>query len=114
MFDQIKQYYAQYKNPILLIALIGAAAFAYFTFFAESEPESLSRTQVSEQVGSGSELLQLLLEVRSIQLDDSIFSDPAFQELDSTVQELSPQPTGRTNPFAPLGAPDNTADTPEQ
>lgn len=51
----------------------------------------------------GREILALLADLKSVRLDDSIFSDPAFQSLQDTSVELTAEPKGRPNPFAPLG-----------
>jgi hypothetical protein len=50
------------------------------------------------------DFLALLLSVRNIKLDDSIFSDPAFASLhDSTIVLVPDGTEGRPNPFAPFG-----------
>jgi hypothetical protein len=50
------------------------------------------------------EFLALLLNVKKIQLNDSIFTDSAFVTLrDSTITLISEGNEGRPNPFAPIG-----------
>jgi hypothetical protein len=51
----------------------------------------------------GRDILALLADLENIRLDESIFSDPVFQSLQDISRELSPEPKGRPNPFAPLG-----------
>jgi hypothetical protein len=50
------------------------------------------------------DFLTLLLSVKSITLNDSIFSDPAWGSLhDSSITLVPDATTGRPNPFAQLG-----------
>lgn len=50
------------------------------------------------------DFLTLLLNVKSISLNDSIFSDIAFEHLkDSSILLIQEGKEGRPNPFAPLG-----------
>lgn len=51
------------------------------------------------------EFLNLLLNVRSIKLNDSIFADPAFDSLvDSSIVLVPDGNEGRVNPFAQFGS----------
>jgi hypothetical protein len=53
----------------------------------------------------GREFLSLLLNIRSLKLDDSIFSNQAFVALQDFSRPIPPDTNpGRPNPFAPLGA----------
>jgi len=59
------------------------------------------------------DFLAVLLSVKSIKIDDSIFSDPAFISLnDSTIELVSDGNEGRSNPFAPLGSDVSAVNTP--
>ncbi len=56
------------------------------------------------------DFLGILLSVKSIKLDDSIFSDIAFSTLRDSSITLTPDGTeGRPNPFAPIGVDKVTA-----
>jgi hypothetical protein len=51
------------------------------------------------------DFLTLLLNVKNIKLDDSIFADPAFNSLHDSSITLTPDNTeGRPNPFAQFGS----------
>lgn len=51
------------------------------------------------------DFLTMLLSVKGIKLNDSIFSDPAFSTLhDSTILLIPDGTEGRPNPFAPIGS----------
>jgi hypothetical protein len=52
----------------------------------------------------------MLLSVKSIKLEDSIFSNIAFNNLhDSSIDLIPPSNKGRVNPFAPIGYEDTLA-----
>jgi len=63
---------------------------------------------VSEPVQGGTtvdpELITMLIELRSIELDNSLFSRESFKSLKDFSIEISPQPVGRNNPFSPIGS----------
>jgi len=96
--------FTRYKASIILVAVIAVAFFAYSYFFAKPAEPLLSAEAVSGTTSVDQDLISLLLELRSIKLDDRIFSDPAFMSLQDFSQELVQEPIGRVNPFAPLGA----------
>lgn len=50
------------------------------------------------------ELVATLLELRSVTLSGTIFSDPVFQSLKDFGVQIVPEPAGRANPFAPLNS----------
>ncbi len=95
------------KNIIFLTIFLVASFYLYSYFFSkETETEisgSLSVTTpegVSRTVGG--DLLVILSDLRTMKLDDSIFSDPLFRSLKNFRVELSSEPVGRDNPFAPI------------
>jgi len=90
---------------------------AYVFFFGgdKAEEDALVSTSpdasTTESGASGAGLviaqdfLSLLLNVKSIRLDDSIFADPAFLSLrDSSIMLIPDGTEGRPNPFAPIGS----------
>ena len=96
MIDIIKQ-----NKIILIVLVIIIIGFAWFGL-ADRQPttsvlssESRGDASVAEQ-----EILRLLLDMRSIKLDSSIFENPAFGSLRDFSREIVPEPVGRTNPFA--------------
>lgn len=52
----------------------------------------------------GEDLLTALALLKTISLDTSVFTDPVFESLSDWGKAIPPQPAGRRNPFAPLGA----------
>ena len=101
------------------IIIIGAAAVllvgGYVFYASRSAPQPDLVTNAPSGVATlpassstsgvvGSDFLTLLLDVKNIKLDDSIFSDPAFTSLHDSSIVLTPDTdTGRVNPFAPIG-----------
>jgi hypothetical protein len=97
-------------TPLIKKIIAGAAIvivlFAlYRIFFGGPEEAPLSsETPSGLPAGEEGDLLSLLLELRSITLSGAIFSDAAFQTLQDFTVNLVPEPVGRRNPFAPIGA----------
>jgi len=58
----------------------------------------------TEGLSVSDQFLRLLLSMQDIELDQSIFVDPAFTNLkDFSVQIIPRNNEGRVNPFAPVG-----------
>lgn len=104
------------RNVIIFVAIGGVFVLIYI-FFIKSPPEKAPlvtsaaspETQVSSEEGNTSQVAQdfltLLLNIKNIKLDDSIFSDAAFMSLHDGSITLVPEGNeGRVNPFAPIGA----------
>jgi len=109
------------KNIILFVG-IGIALVAVYFLFIKKAPEQASLTTTSttgvttsanapvggvqkEDSQIAKDFLGLLLSVKGITLDDSIFSDVAFSHLkDSSILLVQEGNEGRPNPFAPIGS----------
>ena len=102
----LKNLFKKYRTLILVAILIIIALFSYpILFGGDGDTPVLSSQTLSEQRAAvGGELLSTLLKLKSLQLNDSIFTDPAFERLEDFGTPLSPEPVGRRNPFAPLGS----------
>ncbi len=105
----------QIKNILIFLAIGGAviAGYLYFMGGDSADTPDLISSGAASPTGTplvvpdgsapGSEFLSLLLSVKSIQLNDAIFSNPAFQSLSDSSISLTPDGNeGRPNPFAPL------------
>jgi len=95
----------KYKNIALSIVAIAIAGILYGAIFGKSGPDfSLLTSETPPATGGvvGEDVLKLLTTLREIELDGSIFEDPAFRGLEDFSQELVPEPVGRENPFAPI------------
>ena len=95
--------FKKYKNIIIILAILIIATVAY-TVIVGKKDDSLLVSESSSDTSSASQsnLLALLLEIRTIKLDESILSDSAFRSLKDFGQEIIPEPVGRENPFAPV------------
>lgn len=109
---------AKIKNILIFVGILVVLVLVYFFVFKKG-PEEASlvsttggtvattatiNTNQSENEDVSKNFLSVLLNVRNIKIDDSIFSDPAFLSLrDSTIELVSDGTEGRPNPFAPLG-----------
>jgi hypothetical protein len=110
------------KN-IIIFLVIGAIFVAIYVFYIRSSaptPDLVSSTTTTAPIAPSAlvsstgavdedgtvarEFLNLLLSVKSIKLNDTIFSDVAFKSLhDSTITLIPDGNEGRPNPFATLG-----------
>lgn len=94
----------RYQNIFVIGGLIILAFVAYSFFAPKGNSGALTVQNVDPAQGVvEQELLSLLLELRSIKLDVSLFADQRFQGLEDFSQDIVSEPIGRTNPFTPLG-----------
>ncbi len=97
------------NKKIIIAGIIVFAVFAYAHAFqneTQAQEPLIALDTTSSGGGTnqqGQEILALLADLKKVRLDESIFSDPKFQELQDFSMELNPEPKGRPNPFAPLG-----------
>ena len=103
---------------IIIFIVNGVALVLVYIFFIKPSDQSETPSLVSSSSSAvtntavladnsavAQEFLTLLLSVRSIKLNDAIFSDKAFDALLETPVNLVQDGTeGRPNPFAPLGS----------
>jgi hypothetical protein len=100
------QMFKNSKNLIMGAVLIILLIVAYFTFFKKNkEDDALTTTQVtSNQSVIGKELIEEFNRLRALKnINDGFFNDPAFLSLKDITIPVSPEPIGRSNPFAPVG-----------
>lgn len=72
---------------------------------------AITNTSVVDTEEINREFISMLLNLQTINLNDNIFSEPAFQALvDNTVRLNQPGNQGRPNPFAPIGTDDFLSD----
>lgn len=97
----------KYKTILITIVVIIVAFWLFSTFFATKDRSGgvLTSQNVTAREGDN-ELLILLVNLRSITLDNGLFTDPAFRALVDFGQGLVPEPVGRQNPFIPVGSDD--------
>lgn len=105
------------KKIILFIAIFIFAVIGYVVFFGKddtsdalltSNNQAIDSNQTVSETSVGREFLTSLLNIKNIKLNDSIFSNPSFSNLQDFTSQLIEQPSGRPNPFAPVGSDQNT------
>ena len=93
------------KKILIAVAAIAILFVLYRAFLGgPDEPTLSSETPSGLPAEQGNDLLSLLLQLKSITLSSEVFSDAAFQSLQDFTVKLTPEPIGRRNPFAPIGA----------
>jgi hypothetical protein len=93
------------KKKILIIAIVVVIVIAGYMFLKDDAPEASETLSVAPTDDTiGGDILPLLYQLKSLQLDTTIFRDPAFATLQDYSIEIPDQPQGRENPFAPIGA----------
>lgn len=93
------------KNVLLIIALVIVLAVGYFTFFrGGSKSDELVSVEANPAIPTfGQELLIELNRLKALRaVNKDIFDDPIFVSLEDFTVPVSPEPLGRSNPFAPL------------
>lgn len=108
------------KN-IIIFTVVAVVLILIYIFFIKKAPEKATLVATSPNATLPSsntspqdpsitkDFLSLLLNVKSIKLNNAIFSDIAFTSLRDSSIVLVPDGTeGRPNPFAPIGS-DNVA-----
>lgn len=118
----------KYKKIIIIVGIAIVLFFVFLYFTGGSSNTALIKSTVNSPSGAeaiGSEIIQALNQIETLKLDGQIFEDPVYRSLVDRSQVLTPEPVGRSNPFAPLGVnlgnsttieipQDNTADDTDQ
>jgi len=96
----------KYKKIIIAAVVVLIAFFIYSAYFKPGQNGALVaiENQTGRQFAAGKEVLTLLIDLKSIELDGAIFEDASFKSLEDFSLPIDPEPKGRINPFAPIGA----------
>lgn len=77
-----------------------------------ADTANVSGAALADAEAASRDFLALLLNIRSIKLDDSLFANPSFATLQDLSRPINPDTNpGRVNPFAPLGTDSNAVST---
>ena len=85
---------------IIITALVLAAG-AYWYFFTGTGNESPLTTTIKENQPQ-TQFKTLVSELQSISFDPGIFSNPNFTALTDLATQVTPEASGRPDPFAPI------------
>jgi hypothetical protein len=107
------------KISLISVVVLGVA-FAAYSFLSKESSDtdvglvsgftaqpvsSLGDQNPVSGVEIGQEFISMLLSLRSLDLDTTLFQDPSFLSLiDKTITFQDPGGNGRPNPFAPIGS----------
>ncbi|HEX8994292.1 MAG TPA: hypothetical protein VF803_03505 [Candidatus Paceibacterota bacterium] len=94
-----------FKNKTVLMggaALLLIAAALWWWFSGSSTSNQPLQVVTNQGNTAGQSLITALSQLRNVSLDSKIFSDPVFMSLSDFGVTITPQPVGRTDPFAPL------------
>lgn len=99
--------FARNKILLILVGFVVLGAGWYVLSGSSSSPDILETEAGPGSVSANpqeADLVQTLLALRTVSLSGTILTDPAFMSLHDFGTEIIPEPVGRPNPFAPLGA----------
>ena len=94
----------QHKIIAIVIVVTLATGAWYFLSGTSAPPSVLTTAPPSTAPAGAQDLVDSLLALRAVSLDGTILSSPSFQALQDFSTPITPEPAGRTNPFAPLGS----------
>lgn len=83
---------------ITALALAGGAYWHFFTGDGNQPP----LTKSVEENQTQTQFKTLVSELQSISFDTSIFSNPNFMALTDLATQVTPEESGRLDPFAPI------------
>ncbi|HEY4502429.1 MAG TPA: hypothetical protein VJH21_01190 [Candidatus Paceibacterota bacterium] len=93
----------KYKLTIFALVIFAVLAFVYLFYFSGDQTDTLtSNGSTAGATTVDEELLALLLSMKSIKLDATVFQSPEFRSLVDFSRILETEPAGRLNPFASL------------
>jgi len=98
----------KHKLMAILIAIAISAGAWYFLSGSSPSPV-LSDTNTNAVPAGAQDLVSSLLALRSVSLNESIFSDPSFQALQDFTTPVQAEPIGRDDPFSSLTVPTQPA-----
>jgi len=99
----------KYKNILIAVALLTVVLVGYYYWSSGTSGDS--GPTLTYDVGGpepsfvGQEILGVLNQLRSLQIDGSVFDSPAFKSLVDYRVATTSESKGRSDPFAPLPKP---------
>jgi len=94
------------KKTIILVIILLVLIFIGYKFFWNTDSAASDETAVIDNEVV-LKFVAMLEEIKALKLDVSFFASPIFTSLKDYTVEISPQPVGRKNPFAPIGVGDS-------
>ena len=93
------------KNILIILFLVTIVAVGAYLYLYTDVPDSLLSSDndvSSDDLLEAKDFLQRFQAFKSVELDDSIFTDKRFQSLVDFRQPIIPTAIGRPNPYQPI------------
>ncbi|MCH8889322.1 hypothetical protein IID26_02775 [Patescibacteria group bacterium] len=97
----------KYKSFLILLSILIFSLFLYQFFTADNRSGLLLTGGVPSGLDGkvvGREIVEQLAQLQEINFGQDLFSDPKFIALVSFIANIREEPSGRNNPFAPIGS----------
>lgn len=97
----------KYKSFLTLLSILIFSLFLYQFFTADNRSGLLLTREVTSELDGkvvGREIVEQLAQLQEISFGQDLFSDPKFIALISFIANIREEPSGRNNPFAPIGS----------
>lgn len=88
-------------TSIILVTLVVVAG-AYWFFFIQTSNQPPLTTSSAVESASQVRFQTLVASLQNIKFNSSILSDPKFTALVDITTPVTPEPSGRVDPFAPV------------
>ncbi len=95
-----------FRNILIIIGIVilAAAGFIAYGYFFASTPDAETVTMELGEDFVGKPIIDELERIRNLKIDGTLFSRASYQTLVDRTVEVQPEPVGRDNPFAVIGA----------
>jgi hypothetical protein len=90
------------KMVVALIVVLLLVVFGYIVF--NGTPDTSTTTPKSTVGTAGQDVLALVEKLRTISIDQKIFTSPLLNNLKDFSVPITPEQQGRQNPFASIGS----------
>lgn len=90
------------KSIWIIVIIVVIAACAYFYFQGTAVPDTSGLLQSADTADVSAQVLGLLNQIQSLQIDTGLFKDPGYLTLRDYSVPIPTQGVGRINPFAPI------------
>ena len=95
-------FFSRYKMVLYVLAGVLIIFVGWWFVTSDNKQEPLLTTEGVGGNGADKGIVDTLLTLRAVSLSGSIFDDPAFASLRDFGTQITAEPVGRENPFAPI------------
>ena len=88
---------------IVAVSVLIILALSWFTFSKpKTQDDSIMKYDNPDLSATDKKILETLSSVGNIDIDPQVLEDPAFRLLQDRSRQITEEPIGRANPFAPI------------